>query len=688
MVNTVNNKLYSVNSRKKLFLPTGFNSPSNIKGLEGEYELVDTETDSKLFFMYKKMGIEEQTAERYIKEIIIPFLENSNSIEERREVLKWLSKEIENITKDSDNGLIDVLKKSKIIPSRFNENRLDYAYNFYYHEIKLPMILETEKYTPILFDDYTIQEKWSIFLEKLNISHSILPQHIVEKVEFIIHENNQQESIELLEYISLNLDFFNKIKYNNQPILEYLQDYSWFPVEKPDNVLKPKERYSELQKSNKLILFNDIKIAGGYYHVLNKKLKLKKDISEKLGIVTKIPDEYFFESFRELMTLSPTNNQVVNYTEAVYKYIGINFLGKKIDFDENEKSILINNRWIAPKYVYQYKIKLTGIYSWDNLIGDESNSDLAKGLISLGVREKPTFDFFIEQLQKLPQEQILNSNQLNDAKVLLEEIQNYDKNAFDSELPILTEENQLILSSKLYINDLPAYKNAQDKNRSLYFAHSQFKKLAQKLNLLSISKNHTSEIYYSEESKSTHQIINILERDSFKEGILRLLYNERKIGEDEINNSTVEEVLPSDITFVSTLTIKYSIENNFLFRSDENAYKENGKLYILEQDDEDDMIEIIAKYICDSKNLSRDSFGWIERIMRNKMNREELYNFLNKKKVIELSQKFDIKDEVEENIPIKDIKPNSSDKIKSTNTEQRVIRKKSYLSQLLDKIRH
>jgi hypothetical protein len=110
MVNTVNNKLYSVNSRKKLFLPTGFNSPSNIKGLEGEYELVDTETDSKLFFMYKKMGIEEQTAERYIKEIIIPFLENSNSIEERREVLKWLSKEIENITKDSDNGLIDVLK--------------------------------------------------------------------------------------------------------------------------------------------------------------------------------------------------------------------------------------------------------------------------------------------------------------------------------------------------------------------------------------------------------------------------------------------------------------------------------------------------------------------------------------------------------------------------------------------------
>ena len=89
-----------------------------------------------------------------------------------------------------------------------------------------------------------------------------------------------------------------------------------------------------------------------------------------------------------------------------------------------------------------------------------------------------------------------------------------------------------------------------------------------------------------------------------------------------------------------------SWENNFLFKSDETTYEDEGKLYILEQNNEDDMIEIIAKYICDTKNLSRDGFAWIERILRNKMNREEIYDFLNNKKVIDLPQKFDIDDEV------------------------------------------
>ena len=44
---------------------------------------------------------------------------------------------------------------------------------------------------------------------------------------------------------------------------------------------------------------------------------------------------------------------------------------------------------------------------------------------------------------------------------------------------------------------------------------------------------------------------------------------------------------------------------------------------VKEQDDEDDMIEVISKYICDTKNLSRDSFGWIERILRNKIEKNK-----------------------------------------------------------------
>lgn len=369
-------------------------------------------------------------------------------------------------------------------------------------------------------------------------------------------------------------------------------------------------------------------------------------MATKLGIITNIPNESFFESFRELIKLSPINGQVVNYTKEIYKYIGRRFKDGIIDFNIEEKTILINNQWIAPKYVYQVEIHLTDIYSWSSLIGDDKESNLAKGLIQLGVQEKPTFDFLIELLKRLPQEQNLNQNQLKDAKALLIEIQKEDENLIYDQLPILTGDNQLSLSSKLYINDLPAYKKATDKNQFIKFCQNQFEKLAKRLKVKSLSENYTSSIFNYEESEGRHDIVNILKNDSFKEAILRLLYHEKKIKEDEINESIIHEVLPSNLTFVSKLVIEYFIEDNFLFRSNESAYEDEGELYILEQKDEDDMIEIIAKYICDTKNLSRDSFGWIERILRNRMNREEIHDFLNNKKVIDLPQKFDIDDEV------------------------------------------
>ena len=202
------------------------------------------------------------------------------------------------------------------------------------------------------------------------------------------------------------------------------------------------------------------------------------------------------------------------------------------------------------------------------------------------------------------------------------------------------------MQAALYINDLPAYKKATDKNQNLKFCQSQFEKLAKRLEVKSLSENYTSTIFDYEECESSHEIVNILKNDSFKEAILRLLYHEKKIKENEINESILHVVLPSNLTFVSKLVIEYSIENYFLFKSDETTYVDDGELYILEQNNEDDMIEIIAKYICDTKNLSRDSFGWIERILRNKMSREEIHDFLNNKKVIDLPQEFDIDDAV------------------------------------------
>lgn len=650
-IETVTDNIYNKNTNTKLFLPTNFTPPKHIKSLEGEYEIISVEKNTNFYKLYRKMGFAEQNIDSYIQEIIIPFLENGDDVNDKKETLKWLAIEWSKIKEIIEDNTFSRLKNTNIIPSFLNIENLYKATELYTPTIELPNILSDNRYKPICFEDEKTQENWVVFLKDLGASPLILAQHIKDRVKQIIDENSKKDATTLLNYIANNFEIFEQMN-----ILDILAKYAWYPVEEAEDLLKPKDAYTELKKADELIFYDDLKIAGGYYHILDRSVRLgkkdeksslsEKEMATKLGIITNIPNESFFESFRELIKLSPNNGQVLNYTKEIYKYIGRRFKDETIDFDIEEKTILINNQWVAPKYVYQVEIHLTDIYSWSSLVGDDKESNLAKGLILLGVQEKPTFYFLIELLKRLPQEQDLNSNHLKDARALLTEIQQEDENLINDQLPILTGDNQLILSSKLYINDLPAYKKATDKNQNLKFCQNQFEKLAKRLEVKSLSEHYTSTIFDYMECERNHQIVNILKNDSFKEAILRLLYHEKKIKENEINESILHDILPSNLTFVSQLVIEYSIEDNFLFRSNESTHEDEGELYILEQNDEDDMIEIIAKYICDTKNLSRDAFGWIERILRNRMNREEIHDFLNNKKVIDLPQKFDIDDTV------------------------------------------
>jgi len=677
-IETVDGNLYASYNDIKLYLPSDFTPPKHIASLTNEYEVISVEQNTNLYYLYEKMDIDKQNIDNYIQEVIIPFLENTDNILDRKEVLKWLAKEWKNIEGKIDDKTKEDLKSSKIIPSLLDEEQLFKASQLYIPYINLPKILNDNKFKPIIFEEESINKGWIEFLSFLGASEKILSTHIIKKIEEISNDKDKNSAIELLNYIANNFEVFEEMN-----ILDTLKEYAWFPVEEPKDILKPKNEYSPLKKPNELILKKDLKIAGGYYHILDNRVKLGKkddrgtindyDMAKQLGIVTNIPNEHFFESFRGLMKLSPTNGQVLNYAKEVYKYIGRRFnSNKEIELDEDERTILINNQWIEPKYVYQSKINLSNVYSWNSLVKDNTESELVKGLKLLGIKEKPSFDFLIETLKKLPQKQKLKDNELKDAKAILKAIQENDEDDIYDYIPLLTQNDELIDSSEVYINDFPAYKNAKEKNESLYFCQNQFDRLAKRLNVLSLNEKHTSKIYEYHKTEITNEIINMLEKESFKEGILRLLYHEKKIKEDGINESLLNEVLPSNIIFVSQLVIEYEIEDKFLFRNDETTYEEDGELYILEQDDEDDMIEIIAKYICDTKDLSRDSFGWIERILRNKMSRKEIEEFLDKKKVKELPQKFDIEDEPSlfddsVNLPKSDTEPVYDD---TTNQEE------------------
>ena len=144
------------------------------------------------------------------------------------------------------------------------------------------------------------------------------------------------------------------------------------------------------------------------------------------------------------------------------------------------------------KKCFSKKIELTGVYYWGYIVGNEHESSLAEGLKKLGVKENPDIAFLIQQLKNIPIDKKLENHQLKDANAILNELKN-NIEELNSELfyefdrlPILSQNDQLVLCSNLYIDDLPAYKTAKEKNEGLIFCKNQFVKLAKSLGAISL----------------------------------------------------------------------------------------------------------------------------------------------------------------------------------------------------------
>ena len=666
-IHTDRDNLYSFKDDQNLYLPSGFDVPINIKGLPGEYELINC-FDSKQIEMFKAMGIKEQNFNNYIKEIIVPFLEKSKNENDIKEILKWLSDEWENninkLIGEDKNKLIGLLKNAKIIPNKLETFSKKKASELYHPNFNCPRILKGNNYMPISFDDKNIQKKWVLFLECLGVSEKILSSNIVSKANEILNKNNQKDSIKLLNYISNKFEVFENMKFEEQSLLGYLSGLPWFPVEKQnDTLLKPELEYTELKKASELVLINDIKLVEGVCYALSNDVKLGKKDSEgeytergmakHLKLIVKLPNDSLFENYRKLTELDFQNKQkmseILKYANEFYKYLGRISKSNILPIPDDIKKIRINNKWIESKFVFQKGIKLSKLYTCKLL--SKNNNNILDGLKLLGVKDTPSIEYLIEYLENLPTEKKLSDDELSDAKNLLLEIQIKDFDDYDDDiLPLLTFKNTLVLSTELYINDLPSYKKANDKNKDFEFCQVQFENLARKLDVTSLADNVESNInkeLTGENLETEHKISKTIKKKYFKEAILRLFYNGKKISEDKINQEALEKVLPQYISFVKILVVDYKINDIFLFRDSEATTfddKNNNTLYILEQDDEEDMIESISKYICEPVHLSTTSSKHIDRILRQKMSKEEIKEFLDKKNIKSLPKKINIDD--------------------------------------------
>lgn len=668
---TESGNIYAKSEDRNLYLSAGFKPPKHIHNLKGEYEIISI-VDDKQHAMYSKMGFDEQNPINYLIQIIIPFIESEPSEEDARNILEWLANNLEELTKDINEDkkeeLISTLSESEIV---FDGNRyLKRAKNYYHPNFfsDLPSCLQDKKYLPLKFEDNTTQKNWSDFLSKLGASTEIIPEHIIITIQSIAEDENYYKAIELLNYISNHFEWFEEMEYDGKNIFEYLSDLEWLPVEKSENgFLVPEDEYKKLRKPSELILKNDYMIAGGAHYTLSSKVKLgkkdengdftEKDIANILGVLVKPSNESVFESFRRLRNTNTQQQEgkVLNFAKEFYKYLGrIYMLEEDIPDDITEKSVLIKGQWLPSSKVFQTTMILTGIFSWDELIAnDGKESSLAQGLIKLGVLEQPDNEYLVNYLCKLPKNKKLDKQQLKDAKAILIQLQNNLEELDIDDIPFVSRLDQLITSDKLYIKDLPAYDNSGKRNDQLEFCQQQFDRLAKYCGVVSLADNIAPDldIDNSKESEEANNSWNDFIRSGpFKSAVLRLIYHEGKISEGEIEQESLDERLPSQVVLMDSLVVSYSIDNTWIYDDlYTSTYQdtENSILYVLNQDDDEDMCDSIATFISDSSRLNRDNFSLIGRILRHKFDTfEEIHNLLDKKNIKSLPEKIEIDEDV------------------------------------------
>ncbi len=670
---TESGNLFSKNNDKKLFLPAGFKPPENIQSLQGEYELIKVVDDGQRA-LFQEMGFKEQNPVNYLEEIIIPFVEDSSCpVDDIKSILGWLANEWEQLTSKITDAkkeeLVYKLSEARIILD--SGSSLNTASNYYHPEFlsTLPPFLKDKKYSPLSFESDNTQHNWKNLLTLLGASQAIIPQHIVDVVESISEKQDYKKSIKLLNYISNHFEWFDDMQYKNKPIFEYLSDLAWIPAEKPKNILRPSDEDKALRKPSEIIQAKDYMIAGGCHYSLSSKVKFGKkdsngefserDMAEKIKLLVRLPVTSVFESFQRLRDIA-TNDQekkISDFAKAFYKYIGRTSLSEnEIPNDIKEKSIFIMGEWLSSNKVFQSPpAHLSGIFSWDELVtNDGTESQLAKGLIKLGVLDRPDNNYLIDYLHNnIPRNEKLNGQQLKEAKAILNHFQGNLEDLEVNDIPLISRSDQLVDCSSLYIKDLPAYNKSEKKNDQLEFCRQQFEKLAKHCDVVSLADGAIPQLdnEHSQEPGSVDNSWNdYIRSEPFKWAVLRLIFHEGKISDDEIEQDSIDKVLPSEVILMDRLVVNYYINGTWIYDDVETStYQdtENSILYLLNQDDEEDMCDSIAQFITKSSKLNSYSLLLIARILRNKLSTlKEIQNLLDKQKIKLLPEKIEIDEDI------------------------------------------
>ena len=648
-VKTANDELVSI-SQTKLFVAAKFSPPEHIKGLKGVYQVVHPKTNEQHEF-YRSLGIQEQTVVNYIFTIIIPFIQNTSNLDEREQVILWLVKEWQSIRVEfgyiiktlgqpkshEDNERAKLkrqLQNTAFIPTKNGEIKT--ASELYLPSLQLPPCLYDLKYSPVELSG--AQEEWSFFLKDLKASGKVSSEHIVEKVESIIERDNEnayEDAICLLKYIVVQIEAFEKMTINTQPLLGLLQSKPWYPVEDPQNFLiQPEIEFKRFATAKELARYNDAKLICGSRFVLSREIKFDKkntglelkprEIVEKIGLMTRLSIDDIINSFNKLRELRSEDEketkELHKYAVIFYRYIGRQNEVENFQsyLDDTEETIFIYGDWKPLNRVFQQSYALNGLFHWTHLIESikDGQDELKNGLIRLGVQESPHMEVLVELLFEIYQSGDFSEEKLHQSRAILGKLQGKSKDELSKykwDIPILSHKDTLTDIGKVYINDLPAYDKSEEKNDELLFCHRDFETLAENLDVAKLKDSTKPSLnFYNtviSDDIDSQYIYDRLHNEDFYLGLLRLLYDGDIVDRDSLESYSFENLLPTKIVFAEKLIVDYYADDDFAYTyTNATVHIEEGIFYLLNEDDFIDMVENIAEHICNKTDLTSRSF--------------------------------------------------------------------------------
>jgi hypothetical protein len=663
-IKTDTGSFHSLGGDTQLFIGTGFETPQNIHGLNGNYELVSCFLNSYRE-MLKRLGVQEQTAANYLTDIIIPFFTRSTNSSEKQKALDWLVsnwKEIKQHCDDDETSkLLASFKSTPIIPRESDGVWLEPKEMYHPQFFRtLPNIFRISGAKPKPMDILAIE--WDEFLHDVGTSKKLITKFVVNKIESIIELTDVKSAIDFWNYVIANYDEFIAIKRGNSPLIDEYLRRPCFPVAAPKGLLIPDGEAPILANASYLITPRDKLLLGGVFFSIHEQIKLdpevnkdkypSKKMAEHLGLIDKPHRDRFFQNFHKLVKMEAKDRseekQILKMAKAFYRYVG----RTKLDYipaSIKESSIRIGSMWIDSKDVFQDKVDINGIYNWNSLISSESDSQIRDGLIQLGVNKSPSVKYMSQQIEKRYETNVaLAETKLKEVRSILNWLSKNLEELIETarEFPVLTIDNCLAMPSGLFINDLPAYNIATSKNEKLRFVASEYGFLANHFGAVRLSENLELKL---NPSKSKHAETNVADQfgslDTYvrqeyvRKAFLRLYAHEKRLDEETIKETEDKQFIPDCIDYYDKLVIDSEINNVWIYTNDkETTYldSDSSTLCILVTDNIDEMCEQLALYIQKNAELDGSMLFILCKILQMQSGSKDLEGFLDRKSITAL----------------------------------------------------